>query len=50
VPPPAALPPLSIFRLEERYMEFVSNESLLADLRKRFESYTGAVTNGAGVR
>jgi ABC-type Fe3+ transport system substrate-binding protein len=50
VPPPAGLPPLSSYRLEERYLEFVSSEDQLADLRKRFESYTGPVTNAGGVR
>jgi ABC-type Fe3+ transport system substrate-binding protein len=50
VPPPAGLPPLSSYRLEERYLEFVSGENQLADLRKRFESYTGPVTNAGGVR
>jgi ABC-type Fe3+ transport system substrate-binding protein len=50
VPPPAGLPPLSGFRLEDRYMEFVSSENQLADLRKRFEGYTGPVTNAGGVR
>ncbi len=50
VPPPAGLPPLTVFRLEERYAEFLSNELQLADLRRRFESYTGPVTNTGGVR
>jgi ABC-type Fe3+ transport system substrate-binding protein len=50
VPPPAELPPLSSFRLEERYVEFMSSENLVADLRKRFESYTGPVTNAGGVK
>jgi ABC-type Fe3+ transport system substrate-binding protein len=50
VPPPAGLPPLSIYRLEDRYLEFVSNENQLADLRRRFEGYTGPVTNAGGVR
>ena len=50
VPPPAGLPSLSIFRLEERYMEFVTNESLLADLRKRLEGYSGPVTNTGDVK
>jgi len=50
VPPPAGLPSLSIFRLEERYVEFVNNESLLADLRRRFESYSGPATNVGGVK
>ena len=50
VPPPAGLPPLSSFRLEERYTEFVSAENQVADLRRRLESYTGPVTNAGGVR
>ena len=50
VPPPADLSPLSSYRLEDRYLEFVSHENQLADLRKRFESYTGAVTNVGGTR
>ena len=50
VPPPPGLPPLSAFRLEERYAEFVSSENQLADLRRRFESYTGPVSNTGGVR
>jgi ABC-type Fe3+ transport system substrate-binding protein len=41
VPPPAGLPPLSSYRLEERYLEFVSSEDQLTDLRKRFRSYVG---------
>jgi ABC-type Fe3+ transport system substrate-binding protein len=41
VPPPAGLPPLSSYRLEERYLEFVSGEDQLTDLRKRFKSYVG---------
>jgi ABC-type Fe3+ transport system substrate-binding protein len=41
VPPPAGLPPLSSYRLEDRYLEFVSSEDQLTDLRKRFESYVG---------
>jgi hypothetical protein len=44
------LPPLSGLRLEERYLEFVSSETQLADLRRRFEAYTGPVTNAGGVR
>ena len=50
VAPPPNLPPLSAYRLEERYAEFVSSEFQLADLRRRFESYSGPVTNSGGVR
>jgi ABC-type Fe3+ transport system substrate-binding protein len=50
VPTPSGLPLLSSYRLEDRYVEFVSNETNLADLRRRFESYTGPVTNTGGVQ
>jgi ABC-type Fe3+ transport system substrate-binding protein len=50
VPPPAGLPPLSSYRLEERYMEFVTSANQVTDLRKRFESYSGPVTNAGGVK
>ena len=49
-PPPLArrsqnndlhFPSLSSYRLEDRYLEFVSSEDQLTDLRKRFESYVG---------
>jgi hypothetical protein len=45
VPAPAGLPPLSEYRLEQRYAEFLSNRSQLADLRARLERYTGAPKN-----
>ena len=48
VPAPAGLLPLSNYRLMERYLEFVSNENQLTALRKRFETYTGSVTNTSG--
>jgi ABC-type Fe3+ transport system substrate-binding protein len=38
---PAGLQPFSSYRLDERYLEFVSGENQIADLRKRLESYTG---------
>jgi ABC-type Fe3+ transport system substrate-binding protein len=41
VPPPVGLPALSSYRLEDRYLEFVSSEDQLTDLRKRFENYVG---------
>ena len=37
----AGLPPLTSYHLEERYLEFVSSEYQLTDLRKRFKSYVG---------
>jgi ABC-type Fe3+ transport system substrate-binding protein len=50
VPAPAGLPPLSNYRLEERYADFVSNEAQVADLRTRLERYTGPVTNAGGAK
>ena len=50
VPGPAGFPPLSGFRLEDRYADFVSSEAQVADLRRRLEAYTGPVTNAGDVR
>jgi len=50
VPPPDGLKPLASYRLQNSYREFMSDEKLLADLRKRFEAYTGPVRNTGGVR
>ena len=50
VPAPAGLPSLSTYRLDNRYVEFLSGVEQLADLRKRFERFTGPVTNPGGVR
>jgi len=50
LPPPAGLMPLSSYRLAEGYLQFVTNEAQLSELRQRFEKYTGPVTNAGGVR
>lgn len=50
VPPPAGLKPLTAYKTANQYREFVSDEKTLAELRKRFESYTGPVVNAGGVR
>jgi ABC-type Fe3+ transport system substrate-binding protein len=50
VPPPPGLKPLSSYNVANGYREFVSNGAQLAELRKRFESYTGPVVNKGGVR
>jgi ABC-type Fe3+ transport system substrate-binding protein len=47
---PAELPSLSKYRLMDRYLEFVTDGKLLADLRKRFETYTGPATNIDGLK
>jgi hypothetical protein len=38
VPPPAGSKPLFSYTVANGYRDFVTNERLLADLRKRFES------------
>jgi ABC-type Fe3+ transport system substrate-binding protein len=50
VPPPAGLKPLFSYRVANGYREFVTNERLLADLRKRFEDAVGPIRNAGGVR
>jgi ABC-type Fe3+ transport system substrate-binding protein len=50
VPPPPGLKPLTAYNTANQYREFVSDEKTLAELRRRFEGYTGAVINTGGVR
>jgi ABC-type Fe3+ transport system substrate-binding protein len=50
VAPPAGLQPLSSYKTAEGYLQFVTNQKQLVALRKRFESFTGPVTNAGGVR
>jgi ABC-type Fe3+ transport system substrate-binding protein len=50
VPPPEGLQPLSSYKLANRYRDFVSDTAQLAQLRKRFEGYTGHVVTAGGVR
>ena len=50
VPPPPGLKPLTAYNTVNQYREFVSDEKTLAELRKRFEGYTGPVVNAGGVR
>lgn len=50
VAPPAGLKPIFGYKLANNYSDFVSDETRLAELRKRFEGYTGPVKNIGGVR
>lgn len=50
VPPPAGLKPLSSYLLANDYLNFMTNEKQLIELRQRFEKYTGPVTNVGGVK
>jgi len=50
VPPPAGLEPLFSHAVANGYRDFVTNERLLSDLRKRFETAIGPIRNTGGVR
>jgi len=50
VPPPNGYQPLLSYNVANDYIAFLSNQSQVAELRKRFESYTGPVVNAGGVR
>jgi ABC-type Fe3+ transport system substrate-binding protein len=50
VPPPEGYKPILSYGVVNDYREFLTNESQLVELRKRFEGYTGPVVNAGGVR
>ena len=50
VDPPPGLKPLSAYKIEAGYLQFVSNEKRMTELRKRYENLTGPVVNKGGVR
>ena len=50
VAPPEGLRPLTSYKIANNYREFMVNAALIADLRKRFEAYTGPPVNKGGVR
>ena len=50
VPAPAGLNPLFSYKLANDYLEFVTNATQLAELRQRFEGFSGPVINTGGVR
>jgi ABC-type Fe3+ transport system substrate-binding protein len=50
VPPPAGFKPLTSYKLANAFREFITDDKLIADLRKRFEAYTGPAVNKGGVR
>jgi ABC-type Fe3+ transport system substrate-binding protein len=50
VPPPEGFRPLTSYKIANAYREFVTDEKLVADLRKRMESYIGPIANQGGVR
>lgn len=50
VPPPPGLKPLSAYHVVNTYRDFLSDRAAIAELRKKFEQYTGPVVNTGGVR
>jgi ABC-type Fe3+ transport system substrate-binding protein len=50
VPPPFGLKPILEYKVANDLADIVTDPKILADLRKRFESYTGEVKNRAGIR
>lgn len=50
VEPPYGWKPILTYNVVNNYREFLTNEKQLAELRQRFEQYTGPVKNTGGVR
>jgi ABC-type Fe3+ transport system substrate-binding protein len=50
VPPPAGYKPIFSYKVVNDYRAFLTNQTQVAELRKRFEKYTGSVVNAGGVR
>ena len=50
VPPPAGFKPLTSYKIANAFREFITDDKLIADLRTRFEKYTGPAVNKGGVR
>jgi ABC-type Fe3+ transport system substrate-binding protein len=50
VPPPAGYQPILSYNVANDYRDFLSNQAQVAELRKRFESYSGPIVNAGGVR
>ena len=50
VPPPEGFKALASYKIANAYREFVTNDTLIADLRKRMEGLIGPIVNQGGVR
>jgi ABC-type Fe3+ transport system substrate-binding protein len=50
VPPPFGLKPILDYNVANDLADIVTDAAVLADLRKRFEGYTGDVKNKGGIR
>ena len=50
VPPPAGYKPIFAYKVINDYKACLIDQTRIADLRERFEKYTGPVVNAGGVR
>jgi ABC-type Fe3+ transport system substrate-binding protein len=50
VAPPAGYKPILSYNVANDYRDFLSDQPKVAELRKRFEAYTGPIVNAGGVR
>ena len=50
VSPPPGFKPLTSYKIANAFREFITDDKLIADLRNRFEAYTGPAVNKGGVR
>jgi len=50
VPPPEGFRPLTSYKIANSFREFITDDKLIAELRKRMEGYIGPIVNQGGVR
>jgi ABC-type Fe3+ transport system substrate-binding protein len=50
VPPPAGFKPLFSYKVANDYKAFLVDQPKVAELRKKFETYSGPIVNSGGVR
>lgn len=50
VPPPKGYRPIASYRVVTDYKDFLVDRTKVAELRKRFEKYSGPIVNAGGVR
>jgi len=50
VPPPVGFKPILSYNVANDYRAFLTDQAQVAELRRRFEGYTGPIVNSGGVR
>jgi ABC-type Fe3+ transport system substrate-binding protein len=50
VPPPAGYKPILSYKVANDYTAFLTDQAKVAELRKKFEGYSGPIVNSGGVR